>query len=85
MTFGWLATIWSYLHVKHGYDKGGFTLFREEWMRHDAYAGRNITLSASGRLVSGIACGVDGQGGLLLNTDSGIMTFSGGEVSLLKK
>ena len=71
-------------HMLDGYSKGGFSLFREEWMRHDAYAGRNIALDASGRLVRGVAFGVDEQGGLLLNTDSGIMTFNGGEVSLVK-
>ena len=64
------------------YEHGGFGLFREEWQRHDAFAGQTITLDASGRKVTGIARGVNEQGGLLLETASGMMTFNGGEVSL---
>lgn len=69
-------------HMLENYEHGGFGLFRDEWQRHDAFAGQAVTLDASGRKVTGIAKGVDEQGGLFLETSSGMMTFSGGEVSL---
>lgn len=69
-------------HMLERYEHGGFGLFRDDWLRHDAFAGQTITLDASGRKVTGIARGVDKQGGLLLETASGTMTFNGGEVSL---
>ena len=69
-------------HMLENYERGGFGLFIEEWQRHDAFMGQTVTLDASGRKVTGIARGVNEQGGLLLETGSGMMTFSGGEVSL---
>ena len=69
-------------HMLESYEHGGFGLFREEWQRHDAFVGQTITLDASGRKVTGVAKGVDAQGGLLLETQSGLMIFNGGEVSL---
>lgn len=69
-------------HMLEVYGRGGFGLFRDEWQRHDAFIGQTITLNASGRKVTGTAKGVDAQGGLLLETPSGLMTFNGGEVSL---
>ena len=69
-------------HMLEGYGHGGFELFRNEWQRHDAFIGQTVILDASGRTVTGIARGIDGQGGLLLETNTGMMTFSGGEVSL---
>ena len=76
------AVINTLSHVLDGYGKGGFGLFRNEWLCHDAYLGQRVMLDASGRTVTGIARGVDEQGGLLLETNSGMMTFNGGEVSL---
>lgn len=64
------------------FSERGFALFRDEWIRHDAFLGQEVALDASGRKVSGRACGVNSQGGLLLETPEGMMTFNGGEVSL---
>ena len=71
-------------HMLDSYGQGGFALFRDEWIRHDAFFGQTVTLDTSGKKVSGTAQGINEQGGLLLNTQSGIMVFNGGEVSLRK-
>ena len=76
------ALINTLSHMLDSYGQGGFSLFRDEWIRHDAFFGQTVTLDVSGKKVSGVAQGVNEQGGLLLNTESGIMVFNGGEVSL---
>ncbi|WP_422463338.1 bifunctional biotin--[acetyl-CoA-carboxylase] ligase/biotin operon repressor BirA [Endozoicomonas sp. ALB115] len=60
----------------------GFSHFKDQWERYDAFAGQEVVLDASGKTLSGVASGVNGHGGLLLQTREGMMTFNGGEVSL---
>ena len=60
----------------------GFKRFKKGWEQYDAYAGQAVVMDAPGNGVSGIACGVNEQGGLLLQTQSGLVVFNGGEVSL---
>jgi BirA family biotin operon repressor/biotin-[acetyl-CoA-carboxylase] ligase len=69
-------------HLLDGFGRGGFALFKDQWCEHDAFHGEQVTLVASTRSVSGRCLGVDDQGGLLLETESGVMVFNGGEVSL---
>ena len=69
-------------HMLDGFQSGGFALFREHWKGHDAFLGQQVTLETSGRSVKGVCRGVNDHGGLLLETDQGITTFNGGEVSL---
>lgn len=60
----------------------GFAAFIAEWDRSDICAGRAVTLTTAGREEVGVACGVDGEGGLVLLIDGVRKTFSGGEISL---
>ncbi|OED41550.1 biotin--[acetyl-CoA-carboxylase] ligase [Endozoicomonas sp. (ex Bugula neritina AB1)] len=78
------ALINTISHMLESYSRGGFALFRDEWVRHDAFYGQTVILDASGNKISGIAQGVNEKGALLLNTEGGIMVFNGGEVSLRK-
>ncbi|WP_257284946.1 bifunctional biotin--[acetyl-CoA-carboxylase] ligase/biotin operon repressor BirA [Endozoicomonas sp. SESOKO1] len=64
------------------FSQRGFGHFQEQWEQYDAFAGQNVVLDASGNMVSGIASGVNGHGGLLLKTSEGMKIFNGGEVSL---
>ncbi|WP_257266638.1 bifunctional biotin--[acetyl-CoA-carboxylase] ligase/biotin operon repressor BirA [Endozoicomonas sp. ONNA2] len=64
------------------FSQQGFGHFRAQWEQHDAFAGWNVVLEAPGKMVSGVASGVDVHGGLLLQTRSGMMIFKGGEVSV---
>ena len=47
--------------------------------------GREIEVNWQGRRVSGRACGVDGEGNLLIQTDQGITTVVAGEVTLSER
>ncbi len=78
------ALINTLSYMLKNYGQGGFALFKDEWMKYDAFYGQEVTLDASGKNVTGIASGVNDQGGLLLHTPSGILIFNGGEVSVRK-
>jgi BirA family biotin operon repressor/biotin-[acetyl-CoA-carboxylase] ligase len=57
-------------------------MFRSEWMKKDLYFGKHIRLSTQSTVVEGIAKGVDDRGALCLETENGLKTFHGGEISL---
>ncbi|WP_263081710.1 bifunctional biotin--[acetyl-CoA-carboxylase] ligase/biotin operon repressor BirA [Endozoicomonas sp. Mp262] len=69
-------------HMLKAYQEGGFSLFHEQWNHYDVFMGQRVTLDAAGRRVDGCSLGVNEQGGLLLDTDAGVVVFHGGEVSL---
>lgn len=64
------------------FESQGFTAYRERWQQLDALAGQQVYISMGGQKVAGLSAGVDGTGALLLDTPSGRMQISGGEVSL---
>lgn len=57
----------------------GFPAFAERYARRDALHGLTVRLSDG---TEGSACGVDGQGGLLLRTADGLRTVTSSEVSV---
>jgi BirA family biotin operon repressor/biotin-[acetyl-CoA-carboxylase] ligase len=65
-----------------GYEGDGFHRYRDDWSRFDACIGKHVTLRIGPNVEEGIAAGVDAQGALLLETPTGVKTFSGGEISL---
>ena len=71
-------------HVLDGFGHGGFALFREQWSDYDAFKGQQVAIEAAGRKEKGLNLGVNDQGGLVIETESGIKVFNGGEVSLRK-
>ncbi|SDK82453.1 bifunctional biotin--[acetyl-CoA-carboxylase] ligase/biotin operon repressor BirA [Microbulbifer yueqingensis] len=64
------------------YPARGFSAYRAAWQERDAFAGRRIILEAARQSWVGYARGVNDSGALLLDTDSGLRSFHGGEVSL---
>jgi BirA family transcriptional regulator, biotin operon repressor / biotin---[acetyl-CoA-carboxylase] ligase len=64
------------------YHEMGFKHYRDEWHQYDAYADEAVTLSLMGKVVEGVARGVDDTGALRLEIAGEIKVFSGGEVSL---
>lgn len=64
------------------FETTGFAAVREEWMRLDSFAGREVAVHLGDRIVLGIAAGVSETGALLLDTPQGRQIFHGGEVSL---
>ncbi|UUM30459.1 bifunctional biotin--[acetyl-CoA-carboxylase] ligase/biotin operon repressor BirA [Vibrio japonicus] len=64
------------------YEVHGMSGFVERWNRLDNFLGRPIKLIMGPREVTGIARGINEQGAVLLETENGIESFIGGEISL---
>ena len=64
------------------YETQGFAPYHQAWECLNAHVGQPVSLSMGNRTCEGIVRGVDETGALLLETETGISTFHGGEVSL---
>jgi BirA family biotin operon repressor/biotin-[acetyl-CoA-carboxylase] ligase len=64
------------------FEARGFAPWRERWLQLDAFAGRPVLVHSGAVVTAGTAVGIDASGDLLLQTDSGLQTLAGGEVSL---
>ena len=60
----------------------GFDAFRTAWERDDALAGRSITLELPGRVIAGVARGVDRGGALVVEHAGARESFMAGHVRL---
>lgn len=61
----------------------GFSFYRDEWQAADAFYGKQAAISTPKQSIVGIVRGVDPNGALRLELDSGkIESFIGGELSL---
>src|SRR5262245_31990611 len=65
------------------FEREGFGAFRDEWLRHHAWQGRQVrVLAPSRRTVDGVAAGVAEDGALIVDTPRGPERFHAAEVSL---
>lgn len=64
------------------YESNGMRGFVERWNRLDNFIGRPAKLLLGKREISGIVQGINEQGALLLETEQGVESFIGGEISL---
>lgn len=65
------------------FEKFGFEAFRPAWVERDVLRDNRILLDLDDRQLSGVAAGVDGDGGLLLETAAeGVRVFHSGEASI---
>lgn len=60
----------------------GLVAFLERWRQYDAISGKAIRVVVGETSVSGIARGIDGRGGLLVEIEGASRIFYGGEVSV---
>ncbi|MER2497725.1 bifunctional biotin--[acetyl-CoA-carboxylase] ligase/biotin operon repressor BirA [Vibrio neptunius] len=64
------------------YELCGMTGFVERWNRLDNFINRPVKLIMGPREICGIAKGINGQGAVILETEDGLQTYIGGEISL---
>jgi len=50
------------------YEAGGFAAFSSQWAEHDWLFGREVTISTSGRRITGTGAGIGDDGALLVDT-----------------
>jgi len=63
------------------FDEGGFAVFRSDWDRYDCLRGRPVEVTGS-PAVRGMGAGVDAAGALQVQTETGLVSVHGGEVSV---
>jgi BirA family biotin operon repressor/biotin-[acetyl-CoA-carboxylase] ligase len=67
------------------FEREGFSAFHEEWRELDIAMDQYVVLQLPHKTVAGHARGVDETGALLLETETGIQHYLGGEISLKLK
>jgi BirA family biotin operon repressor/biotin-[acetyl-CoA-carboxylase] ligase len=81
--FLWLKIIESLEHYLTQFEEGGFSQFRDQWMKWDAYQDQAVSILGGGKQpIEGLAKGVDETGALLLEQAGKIITIHAGDVSL---
>jgi BirA family biotin operon repressor/biotin-[acetyl-CoA-carboxylase] ligase len=60
----------------------GFDSFAEKWSEYNLYTGQQVNVIRGSETISGIDCGVDQEGNLLLRTGAGLEVHNSGEVSV---
>ncbi len=70
------------LLVAEQFQHYGLATFLDEWQAADTYAGKSVVIQQGTEEMTGYARGVDANGAILLETDSGLYRFHSGEVSL---
>lgn len=69
--------------VLEGFERDGFAAWQQEWQRWHAHQGLPVCIhKPDGRVIDGIALGVDPSGALRLETAAGEVRFHVGDVSL---
>ena len=77
------ALISEILVVLSDFQARGFSFYREEWQQADAFFGRQAAISTPKESIPGVVRGVDENGALRLELETGeIKSFIGGELSL---
>ena len=60
----------------------GFASYRDAWQELDSSSGQTVVLTAGDVDITGVAKGVTETGALCVETEAGLLEFSGGEISL---
>ncbi|GIU46728.1 bifunctional ligase/repressor BirA [Shewanella sairae] len=66
------------------FQSSGLKAFTERWAAADLFDGQPVKLLMGQDEVHGICRGIDEQGAIILETDKGLKSFIGGEISLRK-
>jgi BirA family biotin operon repressor/biotin-[acetyl-CoA-carboxylase] ligase len=75
------AALLNRLHeVMRKFESYGFDGFAERWSKYDWLKNRDVTVDQAGEQVVGVAAGVDREGALLVNTETGTTRVVSGSV-----
>lgn len=77
--------IQNLLEVLDQFQEKGFKSFQKEWLQYDALLHKKISLDHGRNTVTGVVCGVNDQGNLLLrHADESTLAYSSGDASVRK-
>jgi BirA family biotin operon repressor/biotin-[acetyl-CoA-carboxylase] ligase len=77
------GTIIEHLYATFSrFEACGFTEFTDDWRQNDWLRGREITVDAPNKQVNGVAAGVDVDGALIVDTESGPVRIISGSIVL---
>ncbi|SJN58460.1 Bifunctional ligase/repressor BirA [Vibrio ruber DSM 16370] len=77
-----VALIQSWTRTLETYEREGMRNFVERWNQVDNFINRPVKLLMGERVITGIERGIDAHGAVLLETERGIESYVGGEISL---
>jgi len=63
-------------------EEAGFVAYQQEWQAHDFCLGKNLQVSRGIECSSGRGKGVNSQGAYEIETSKGVLSVSGGEISI---
>lgn len=64
------------------FNRDGFLPFASAWDQYDAYHGKTVRVIRGDSVFEGVNRGIDDQGNLLIETESGVQSHNAGEVSM---
>lgn len=67
------------------FEQNSFSYYRERWQQLDGFAGSEVAILLGEQVVVGREAGVDKTGAVLLETEAGLRSFNGGEISLRER
>ncbi|CAH8239286.1 bifunctional biotin--[acetyl-CoA-carboxylase] ligase/biotin operon repressor BirA [Vibrio aestuarianus] len=79
-----IAFIQSLDHALRDYEMNGMKDFVPRWNRLDNFIGRKVKLIIGPREIYGTVHGISEHGAVLLQTENGLQSYIGGEISLRK-
>lgn len=65
----------------HEFSRSGFAAFQQRWNEVDVYRGRVVEIISGANRQRGLSLGVSDSAALLLQTDAGVLSVSGGEIA----
>jgi BirA family transcriptional regulator, biotin operon repressor / biotin---[acetyl-CoA-carboxylase] ligase len=77
------SQLFNRLHTRYmEVEAAGFAVVRPIWERYSALTGRRVTVVDENMRTAGVVRGIDDEGALLLETDSGSLRILAGDVSI---
>jgi BirA family biotin operon repressor/biotin-[acetyl-CoA-carboxylase] ligase len=70
------------IEVLAEFEHAGFTPLMEEWRRHDIVQGQPVVVLTAHGEETGVACGIDAGGALLVENETGLRRYLSGDVRL---
>jgi BirA family biotin operon repressor/biotin-[acetyl-CoA-carboxylase] ligase len=77
------STLCNRLHTRYmEVEAAGFETVRPAWERYSALTGKRVTVTDGDARIAGVVRGIDNEGALMLDTDTGVARILTGDVGI---